>query len=246
MSERAAYSRVYWTIVDDEKFVEIYDDDRHLACWLRLLLIADQAHPSSAHLPAGVRGVSVRALEAVGLIDVSGSRYRVRGLDAERERRRVAATSRGPNGTRTVPGRSPSGSYTQGLSLDEPRRDEPSRDAGASDDIVDDYYRLTGRFPNESVKGWLERLANEFGYDAASRKLGATFLEDPSPRTLLGRVENALKSDQHVATKQQAEAEKARLEAWNKDHRITPEQAAENQRRIAELQREWFGPKEAA
>jgi hypothetical protein len=130
VSERASYSRVYWSIVDDPKFVTIYDSDTHLAAWLRLLLIADQAHPASAHLPSNVRRSSVKALAECELIDLlPGSRYRVHGLDAERERRRLAATSRppmpprrGPNGTQTVPEPGPLPPGTTGLRRDETRR----------------------------------------------------------------------------------------------------------------------------
>lgn len=145
MSERASYSRVYWSIVDDPKFVTIYDSDAHLAAWLRLLLIADQAHPASAHLPANVRKSSVKALAECELIDLAGSRYRIHGLDAERERRRIAATSRPPtggkrppDGDQTVPGPDPTGSYTPGLSRgrDETRQAEPT--APATNDPYDD------------------------------------------------------------------------------------------------------------
>jgi hypothetical protein len=133
MSERAAYSRVYWSIVDDPKFVTIYDHDSHLAAWLRLLLIADQAHPASAHLPANVRKASVAALADVELIDLlPGGRYRIHGLDEERRRRREAATSRPgttrpPNGPRPGTERSPTGIQTPGLRRAEveTRQDEP-------------------------------------------------------------------------------------------------------------------------
>ena len=116
----------------------------------------------------------------------------------------------------------------------------------ARDDLVNDYYRLTNRFPSPAVTEWLERLAAEFTYDAASRKLAAEFTADPSAKTLLGRVENELKSAKHNAAKDAALREKQRLEAFAKDRSITPEQAAENRRRIAEIQKEWFGGKEAA
>lgn len=143
MSERAAYSRVYWSIVDDPKFVTIYDHDSHLAAWLRLLLIADQAHPASAHLPSNVKRSSVSALSEAELIDtLPGGRYRIHGLDAERERRRIAATSRGdrpptrprPSGDRLVTERSPSGIQTPGLRRDETSLDETSSRARASED----------------------------------------------------------------------------------------------------------------
>lgn len=134
MSERASYSRVYWSIVDDEKFAAIYDNDAHLAAWLRLLLIADQSHPASAHLPSNVRKASVKALADCALIDLSGSRYRIHGLDAERNRRRDSATrlrtGRDPEGSQQGPNRDPTGTQSlgthraEGRAEDETRRDE--------------------------------------------------------------------------------------------------------------------------
>ena len=88
------YSRVYWRIIDDDRFANVYGDDHHLAAWLRLLLIADQAWPASANLPASVRPSSIRALGSCGLIEVrSGGIYRIHGLDAERGKRQSAAAS---------------------------------------------------------------------------------------------------------------------------------------------------------
>ena len=114
MSNRAPYSRVYWSIIDDERFADVYDSDALLGLWLRLLLIADQAWPASALLPSGLRRKNVQILRKAGLLEAEGGRkFRVHGLDAERERRSLAATSRGPNGTQT------------GRSLAEPRQAEP-------------------------------------------------------------------------------------------------------------------------
>lgn len=88
MGDRAPYSRVYWAIVDDPKFASIFDDNHHVATWLRLLLIADQAWPASASVPATARKSSIAALVTAGIVDPqSGGRYRVHGLDAERTRR---------------------------------------------------------------------------------------------------------------------------------------------------------------
>lgn len=147
MTERAAYSRVYWSIVDDPKFVSVYDSDANLAAWLRLLLIADQAHPASAHLPSNVRKSAVTELARVELIDLlPGHRYRVHGLDAERERRRIAATSRPPKVTtpdpppdRTGTGRSPHGFGMQGLRRDETSVDETRRDDARAEDENDPW-----------------------------------------------------------------------------------------------------------
>jgi len=87
MKDRNPYSRVYWSILDDEKFAAAYDNDHHLAAWLRMLLAADQAYPASGQVPQSVSRASLRALCDAGLIDVTGRRFRVHGLDAERARR---------------------------------------------------------------------------------------------------------------------------------------------------------------
>lgn len=123
MTERAPYSRVYWAIVDDPRFRAIYDDNNHLATWLRLLITADALWPASCELPAKARRRSLGALTESGLIEVSGNRYRVHGLDAERGRRRDAArtgTKRDSNGTQT-------GTERDSRPGPKTRRDETSR-----------------------------------------------------------------------------------------------------------------------
>lgn len=146
MSERAPYSRVYWSIVDDPKFVPIYDDDHHMATWLRLLIAADALWPASCPIPGNARKSSVSALVKAGLIDLgTGYRFRVHGLDAERGRRRDAARTppkRGPNGTHTEPeGDSRPGTKT--------RRDETSQDEQSARDPWDD--------PEHEAVTWLAK-----------------------------------------------------------------------------------------
>lgn len=128
MAERAAYSRVYWSIIDDPKFETIYDHDAHLAAWLRLLIIADQAWPAPAHLPRGVRETSVKALTKAGLIEIqAGDRYRIHGLNAERARRRADAERiRGARNERDAM----SGAQSRAVGetrIDEVRRDKERR-----------------------------------------------------------------------------------------------------------------------
>lgn len=92
MSDRAPYCRVYYSIVDDPKFANVYDDDRALAAWLRLLIVADMAWPQSAHMPSTTNRKAVAILVGAGLVDIqSGGRYRIHGLDAERNRRADSA-----------------------------------------------------------------------------------------------------------------------------------------------------------
>jgi hypothetical protein len=108
MATPARFVRVYHSILDDERFREVYDDDHALALWLRLLLLADAIWPMPAHLPHGHRRAALARLVKAGLIElVDGGRYRVHGLDGERARRsehaRLASEARWQNNARTAP-----------------------------------------------------------------------------------------------------------------------------------------------
>lgn len=82
------YSRVYWEVLDDDKFADVWGDDRALATWLRLLIAADMAWPASAQLYHGVHRASLEKLCRVRLVDMQqAGRYRIHGLDKEREAR---------------------------------------------------------------------------------------------------------------------------------------------------------------
>jgi len=117
------YSRVYHEIVDDPAFEKVFDNDRALATWLRMLLIADAMYPVSA--PMTTRNPTVRLLIEVGLvIEKPGNRYTIRGLQAERERR-------------SAPGRNAAAVRWQSernanAMPDETRRDEKETSIGAN------------------------------------------------------------------------------------------------------------------
>lgn len=82
------YVRVYYRVIDDDRFEGIYTDDRHLATWLRLLLMADAVWPASAPIPRSARPASVERLIKAGLIELMPhDHYRVHGLDRERDMR---------------------------------------------------------------------------------------------------------------------------------------------------------------
>lgn len=98
------YARIYYKVMEDEKFDGIREDMRLFGAWSMLLLVAEMAYPNPALLPAFVPRGSVRALADRGLVDLlSGGRYRVHGLEAERE----ARSARGrPGGMARQAGRS--------------------------------------------------------------------------------------------------------------------------------------------
>lgn len=87
MSE--SYSRLYHRFATE--FPEVYSNDGSLATWVRLLLLADASWPMRPPLPRSAKMRHVQHLAAAGLIEIVGSEeYTVRGLDAERTRRRDA------------------------------------------------------------------------------------------------------------------------------------------------------------
>ncbi|MDP2622297.1 MAG: hypothetical protein Q8Q29_00665 [Actinomycetota bacterium] len=102
--------------MDDEKFDGIREDPRHFGSWCLLLIVADMAWPAPAFPPPTVSKASMKVLIEAELVDsLSGGRFRIRGLDAERGRRRDAArvgNKPGPNATQTGPGRDPDGRQT--------------------------------------------------------------------------------------------------------------------------------------
>lgn len=83
------YSRLYHRF--PEEFRAVYADDRALATWVRLLLQADASWPLRPPLPRSVKPKALGVLTEAGLVTVTGDTYCIRGLDAERTRRRDAA-----------------------------------------------------------------------------------------------------------------------------------------------------------
>jgi hypothetical protein len=126
----SGYTRVYHSIVDDPKFSDVYDNDRRLATWLRLLIVAEQAYPASAYIPAGTNRTAVLALVECGLVDLgTGSRFRIHGLDAERTRRADAARVGGLASGRSRSVQRPTNERSTKTNLDETSIDEQRQEA---------------------------------------------------------------------------------------------------------------------
>lgn len=145
------YSRHYHELVDDPKFAEVYPDDNHYATWGRLLMVADQAWPVSAHIPATARRASVAKLAEVGLIDLlPGGRFRMHGLQAEREQRSQsashAATSRWSNAERNARRNAERNAAAPGGRMprqEETRREETSTPRASDDGPSDGLPHVT-------------------------------------------------------------------------------------------------------
>jgi hypothetical protein len=116
------------------------------------------AWPAPAFRPPTVTTASYRVLVSAGLVDeMSGGRYRVHGLDAERNRRRDSATrlrtGRDPVGTQAGPsweavGKQPVRTH-RAEGRDETRRDEGETNARATDERFD--------APEQEALTWLAK-----------------------------------------------------------------------------------------
>ncbi len=83
------YAKVYDQLADE--FPAIYDDDEALAAYVRLLKIAGNAWPQAGALPRAVSDATVEKLRKSTLVKLlPGDRFRIRGLDKEREKRSAA------------------------------------------------------------------------------------------------------------------------------------------------------------
>jgi hypothetical protein len=216
MSERAPYSRVYWSVMEDPKFDGIREDPRLFGSWSLLLIAADMAHPSPAYLLPTVTRASVNRLAEAGLIDLlDGFRYRVHGLDAERERRRTAATTRGPSGDRPVPVRDP-----LGYQAEQSKAEAEQSTAEAPRDPADIYWSLTGRYPNTKTLGWIDDLTAKYGAEPTIAAIARAHIQEPNAGALLGRAQDILRARARELDRQERVAEQRALEEKRSQPRV--------------------------
>lgn len=199
------YSRLYWSVMDDDKFDGIREDVRLFGSWSLLLVVADMAYPVPAYIPPTIPKSAVRRLVDCGLVDeLPGHRFRVHGLEAERAKRthsaRNAAASRwhSDGNAETMPSRD----RDETESID---RDETPRDA------ADVYWNLTGKFPTGRALEWIDNLASSYGSDAAIRALVKAHTADKAVSNLLTRTQDLLRADARKLDVKERQDEQARL-----------------------------------
>lgn len=149
------YVRVYYSVNDDPKFDTVRSDAAVFGTWVRLLMVADAVWPASADLPRWVRRGHLTTLITAQIVDVlSDDRFRIRGLDAEREKRASAARVGGlASGRSRTPGttvdRPLNGRSTNTQPIKDEHRQDEQRQAETRDDFdaLDVYHELTGYRP---------------------------------------------------------------------------------------------------
>ena len=214
MSERAPYSRVYWSVLHDAKFDGIREDLRLFGAWSMLLIVADMAWPAPAYAPPMVPKSAMKALIDAGLVDtLSGGRFRIHGLDAERGRRRDAARGgpkRDPDGTQEGGKRDPNGVQDKPSQAETSITEDETRTAR---DPADIYWQLTGKYPGEKTLPWIDQLTSTYGAETVIRHLVGAHMADSAASTLLGRTQDLLRAEARQLDKRERAAEEAALKA---------------------------------
>lgn len=204
VSERAPYSRIYWSVRNDPRLVGIYSDDHHWATWARLLLAADMSWPAPADLPAYAKPASVKALQAAGIIELlPGGLFTFHGLDTERGRRAEAARvssahrsppERGPNGTQSGPERLPS--------RDETSKDEQSMTREVPDGRKDlEAWMLVRGFhpPSPRQRAFLDGYVQTFDLTGPARAERLILANPDDPIAALKKDLDAFRAERRDA-----------------------------------------------
>lgn len=189
MTAQRKYVRIYYDVIDDAKFAGIYDDDRCFATWVRLLLLADSMWPAPADIPRNANPKAVSLLTLAGLLDLAPNhRYRIHGMDAERNARSIQASNAA--GSRWA--------YAERMpSQDEQSQAEPSRDEQEHPAALDAYAQIVTR-PSPKAQAWLDRLVATYG-DGPTAK-AVLDASKGGVRDLLSRTETLLQTDKAKAS----------------------------------------------
>lgn len=236
------YVRVYQSVRTDEKFQAVYDDDRALAAWVRLLLDADLAYPAQANLPAGLSRHARQVLTTAGVLISDGRRYTLSGLVKEREARKSRYGKDGegrPRYSSDDGGKSdsdfsttPVGARGRGSDSDSSSSESLEGGAGGNRDLDEldgplAYYEVTTRYPshNSELHAWTTALAEGYGAPTFQRALAEEFRANHRLNDLLSRTESRLamaadrsrKANGPIRFDRKAWIEQKRLEQEHRD-----------------------------
>ena len=113
-------------------------------------------------------------------------------------------------------------------------------------DPADDYWTITGTYPNDKARAWIDDLTEQYGSSAVTRAMVDCHLSDGTARSLLGRVKVQLERQARKLDLAEREAEKRRIVELRKPTvlRVRPDDISDEEAdRIA---REHFARAKAA
>lgn len=166
--ERAPYSRVYWSVLDDQKFDTIRGDMRLFGAWSLMLLLADMSYPAPTFIPPTVPRRAVEALVDAGLVSLLPDKmYRIAGLATERERRsRAGGENAAARWTEDGSQQGPNGG-PEGM-LDETRRDEDKTSNDGRADL-EAFLLVRRRAPTPRQRQVMDRYVATFDVTGPQR-----------------------------------------------------------------------------
>lgn len=181
MNDERKYSRLYWSLIDDDRFDVVYPDDRHFGTYCRLLMAADMAWPASTHVPSSCNRRSLQALVDAGIVEMNPKGlFRIHGMDAERNRRAEAGRAGGRVSAfrRANVERPLNGSSTNV----EPRRDETSKDETSTTRAsVEAFILVRRRVPTPGQQRVIDSYCQTFDLtgEARAEQLILSHPDDP-------------------------------------------------------------------
>lgn len=187
MSESRRFVRVYY---DDmiRDYPEVWNDDRQLSTWLRLLAASDPVWPTKPELPRAVKATVLQRLKDSSLISALPShRYEVKGFEAERQRRADAART-----AAAVRWQSKSNAPAMPTTNPEPIQTNTESMTGFDGRIdVETFVMLKGRAPTIKQRRYLDRVLEM--HDLTGPKWAADIMR-AHPEDPIGAV---MEADRH-------------------------------------------------
>jgi hypothetical protein len=225
MSQAEPFARVYYTIVADERFTDIYPNDAHLATWLRMLLVAEGTYPAPAPITRKTNPKSLKALVDCGLIELVGDdHYRVHGMRAEREKRSKSASDAAwvrwsgiaPADANALLAQRDAQSESKAFSMlasqpaSRDETDETSQPSQSRYEPAIDAYQKVFINVSPNALRFIDELIGEFGQSAVAQAIGQEAVRGRDK--LLTRVKTNLllrvRSEEQNAERQRIEAQR--------------------------------------
>lgn len=225
---RRRYIRVYYTDLEGD-YPDVWFDPTCLSSWLRLLTLCDAAWPSPGKLPRSVRRADLSKLVAAGLVTLlDHDRFTMKGWEKERtERAEKARASVRTRYDRTTPVDISVNELSTAHAPYSPSASASTSDTkgvqGETADPADAYWSLTGRYPTDKVRDWLDDLGARYGAEPVIRHLAQRFMEDGKTLTLIGRVQDHLKSEARALDRKEQEDERERLREKRAIPKVVPQ-----------------------
>lgn len=167
MADGSKHVQVFYSIVNDGRFADVYPNPTNLGTWLQLLLVADAMYPADAPIPAYVNRRSYRVLVDAGLVeDAPHQHYRMHGLARLRGERSNSARNAAAMRWQSERNAEPMPSRAE-QSIEEQSRDAREDDDGRLD--LEAFLLVRHRAPTPAQRRFLDVYQDVFDQTGPER-----------------------------------------------------------------------------